>query len=203
LDACREIGKPGVLKDLLCVAWVKIGLDSATVIFLKEAKMSVRDELHQEIEETCVAFHQLLEKVPDEALSRPSDNPAWTNGEVLYHMSLAPRFMVADVSMITSQRNVYKLLPRLIPQALFDWVNKVYTRSKGRDLSRQELADAYDRATANILETLGLVKEEDFTKSAIYPGWDPLLSGEVTLAKLFHYVKAHFEFHKQQMRDIF
>jgi len=30
--------------------------------------MSIRDELHQEIEDTRNAFHQLLEKIPDEAL---------------------------------------------------------------------------------------------------------------------------------------
>jgi hypothetical protein len=126
--------------------------------------MSIRDELHQEIEDTQDSFHKLLEKVPDEALSRPSHNPAWTIGEVLYHMSLAPGLMVADVSMITSQRKIYKLIPQLIPRALFDWANKVYTRSKGRNLSRQELADAYDQATAKILKTLEAVEEEDFNE---------------------------------------
>ncbi|MDX1414441.1 MAG: DinB family protein [Candidatus Promineifilaceae bacterium] len=164
--------------------------------------MSVRDELRHEIEETRAAFHQLLAKIPDEALSRPSDNPAWTIGEVLYHMSLAPRLMVADVSMITSQRNVYQLFIKMIPQSLFDWVNKIYTRSKGSNLSRQELAAAYDQATAKILQTLHEVKDEDFRKSAAYPGWDPLLSGEVTLGHLFHYVKAHFEVHEQQIRRL-
>jgi len=164
--------------------------------------MSVRDELHQEIEGTRTAFHQLLATIPDEALSRPSDNPAWTIGEVLYHMSLAPRLMVADVSMITGEHKSYQLVPKLIPQALFDWVNKVYTRSQGRNLSRSELADAYDQATAKILQTLASVQDEDFQKSAIYPGWDPLLSGEVTLVQLFHYVKAHFELHEQQIRNL-
>ncbi len=164
--------------------------------------MSIRDELRQEIEETRAAFHRLLEEVPDEALSRPSDNPAWTVGEVLYHMSLAPRMMVSDVSMITGQRKVYKLLPKLIPQALFDWVNKVYTRSKGRNLSRAELANVYDEATRKILQVLESVQDEDFQKSAIYPGWDPLLAGEVTLAQLFHYVKAHFEVHERQIRNL-
>lgn len=161
----------------------------------------VREELQEEIEATRRDFHQLLDEVPDEALPQPSDNPAWTIGEVLYHMSLAPRLMVADVSMITGQRQVYQLFPKLVPQALFDWVNKVYTRSKGRNLSRRQLAEAYDRATEQILKTLAAVQDDDFTKSAEYPGWDPLLSGEVTLVQLFHYVKAHFELHAGQIRD--
>lgn len=164
--------------------------------------MSICDELREEIEATRFAYHQLLEKVPDDALKRPSDNPAWTIGEVLFHMSLAPRLMVADVSMITGQRKIYKLFPKLIPRVLFDWVNKVYTRSKGRNLSCQQLADAYDQATTNILQTLASVQEEDFQKSAIYPGWDPLLAGEVTLVQLFHYVKAHFVVHEQQIHKL-
>lgn len=168
----------------------------------KGVEMSIRDELRREIEETRTAFHRLVDEVPEEALSRPSDNLAWTIGEVLYHMSLAPRMMVADVSMITGERQVYKLLPKLIPQALFDWVNKVYTRSKGRNLSRPQLVDVYDRATMKILQTLESVRDEDFEKSAVYPGWDPLLAGEVTLAQLFHYVKAHFEIHEGQIRNL-
>lgn len=164
--------------------------------------MSIRDDLRQEIEDTHAAFHHLLEEVSDESLSRPSDNPAWTIGEMLYHMSLAPRLMVSDVRMITGQRQVYKLLPKLIPQALFDWVNQVYTRSKGQNLSRAKLADEYDAATRKILQVLESVGDEDFQKSALYPGWDPLLSGEVTLVQLFHYVKAHFEVHEQQIRNL-
>ena len=164
--------------------------------------MAIREELRQEIEETRTAYHRLLAEVPDKALSRPSDNPAWTIGEMLFHMSLAPRLMVSDVSMITGQRKLYQLFPKLIPQALFDWINKVYTQSKGRKLSHPELADHYDRATAKILQTLESVQDEDFQKSAIYPGWDPLLSGEVTLVRLFHYVKAHFEVHERQIRNL-
>lgn len=164
--------------------------------------MSIRDELREEIEATRAAYHQLLARVPDEALKRPSDNPAWTIGEVLFHMSLAPRLMVADVSMITGQSKVYQRFPKLIPRALFDWANKVYTRSKGKNLSRQQLADEYDQATTNILRTLESVQDEDFEKSAIYPGWDPLLAGEVTLVHLFHYVKAHFDVHAQQIDNL-
>jgi hypothetical protein len=30
--------------------------------------------------------------------------------------------------------------------------------------------------------------------------WDPFLSGEVTIEKLFHYVKAHFDSHAEQLK---
>ncbi len=44
----------------------------------------LREKLKQEMEETRLAFHQLLDSLPERALDLPSDNPAWTIGEVIY-----------------------------------------------------------------------------------------------------------------------
>ncbi len=90
--------------------------------------MDVYEQLRHEIIETRLRFHQLLDTIPDRAFSWPSDNPAWTIGEVLYHMSLAPRLVIADVRMITGQTGLYRLIPRLVPKRLFDWVNARMTR---------------------------------------------------------------------------
>jgi hypothetical protein len=117
-------------------------------------------------------------------------------------MSVAPALMVADVSLITEQHTLALALMRHLPQGVFDWVNKVATQYKGRDLDQQALATAYDAATTRIIATLERVQDDDFVKSAVYPGWDPLLSGEVSLEKLFHYVKAHFETHEPQIRVV-
>lgn len=81
---------------------------------------NTRERLRGDIEDTRLAFHRLLESVPDETFSRPSANPAWTVGQVLYHMSLAPRFMVLDVRMIGGQRWIYRLVPKLMPKRLFN-----------------------------------------------------------------------------------
>ena len=64
--------------------------------------MSTREKLPLEIEATKMAFHKLLDSIPVEAYDLPSDNPAWTVGEVLYHMSIAPRMLGKDVKMIKS-----------------------------------------------------------------------------------------------------
>lgn len=66
--------------------------------------------------------------------------------------------------------------------------------------SRRALGAEYDHATETILRTLARVDEADLRRSALYPGWDPLLAGEVTLARLFHYVRAYFETHAAQIR---
>jgi hypothetical protein len=36
----------------------------------------------------------------------------------------------------------------------------------------------------------------------LYPGYDPILSGDVTVEGLYHYIKLHFEEHAGQIRKI-
>lgn len=157
--------------------------------------MKTRPEIQDEIEETGERFRELLQSIPNSAFHMPSGNTAWTIGELLYHMSIAPRFMVADVAIILQRPFLLKLLPKLFPKSLFHWLNARLTRFGARDLDRQFLADEYDKAHRRILQTLNRLDEADLQKRVHYPGWDPLLAGDITLAYLFGYIKRHFDSH--------
>lgn len=52
---------------------------------LNEPAISTRERLHQEIEATQQASHSLIVALHDDAFSQPSNNPAGTIGQVLYH----------------------------------------------------------------------------------------------------------------------
>ena len=158
-----------------------------------------REELRQELEATRVAFLELLDRVPPELYDYPSDNPAWNVGQVLFHMSLAPRLLIQDVRLITKQSWLIRLIPKLIPRALFDWLNKQYTRFGARHPSHAFFAQAYDEAHAITLRALDSVSDGDFALEVTYPGWDPMLAGRITIANLFHYIKRHFEAHASQI----
>ena len=151
---------------------------------------------------TQQAFHLLLQEIPEDAFAWPSDNAAWTIGEVLYHMSIAPRLLGTDARMITGQNRLARLVPIIMPRRLFNWLNKVLTRYGARKLSRAFLMAEYDRAHAAALVALAAVDDADFGKHVSYPDWDPLLSGDVTLERLFRYVKVHFDAHAGQIRAI-
>lgn len=163
--------------------------------------MKTKQQLEAEIEETRRRFHQLLASIPDSAFDQPSNNPAWTIGELLYHMSIAPRLMVADVAMILRRPFLLTLLPKLFPEQLFHWLNARLTRFGARHLNRQFLANEYDKAHERILQTFRSLDEADLQKSVHYPNWDPLLSGEVTLAYLFGYIKRHFDSHAADIQS--
>lgn len=161
--------------------------------------MSIREELEFEIDETRIGFERLLNSIPEKAYDLPSDNPAWTIGEVLYHMSIAPRLMNRDVKMILGQNWVYRLIPILVPRRLFNWLNETLTRYGARNVSREFLSVEYEKAHRAALKALSEVDDQDFDRFVFYPDWDPLLSGEVTLERLFRYARAHFESHAKQL----
>jgi hypothetical protein len=161
--------------------------------------VNTRERLQQEIESTRVAFHRLLDSLPEEALSLPSDNPAWNIRQVLYHIAIIPRYMIVEVVMIRRQIWLYQLLPRLIPKGLFDWLNARLTRVGARRKSRQDLAEEYDRSYRAAFQALDSVDDADFDKSLYYPLWDPLLAGNVTVEYLFGYIKRHFDSHAAQI----
>jgi hypothetical protein len=163
--------------------------------------VNTREGLRQEIETTQAAFQRLLDAMPEEALSLPSDNPTWNIRQVLFHIAVIPRYMIVEVRMIRRQVWLLQLLPRLIPKGLFDWLNARLTRLGARGMSRQRLAELYDQSCHAALQALDAVPDADFGKSLHYPRWDPLLSGDVTVAYLFGYVKRHFDSHFAQIES--
>lgn len=163
--------------------------------------MSIKDELRDELIQTRQAYHDLLARIPDEAFSRPSDNPAWTIGEVLFHMSLAPRFVVTDLRFISSRPWLAKVFAALVPIPLFNRLNEFFTRYWSRNLNRVFLAEQYNTAHNRAMTSLESLHENDFQKSLQYPGYDPMLSGIVTVERLYRYVKLHFEAHAGQIRE--
>ena len=163
--------------------------------------MTLKEELAQEMEATRRDFHHLLASVPEAFYHHPSDNPAWTIGEVLFHMSLAPRFLTADLRIIIGQAWMAKVIGALIPKSLFDKLNESLTRRwASRNMTRKKLGRAYDNAHNTAMRALQKLEEDDFGKSLAYPDYDELLTGVVTVERLYRYITIHFKVHAEQIR---
>lgn len=156
---------------------------------------SISRQIRDELESTRQAYHTLLEDVSESDFGKPSLNPEWTIGEMLYHMSLAPRGLPMDVRMIRHLKWVPKL-----PAGPFNRLNIYLTRRGGRNATKEILGETYDKAHAETLKALESVKEDEWEIGVQYPDWDPMLSGYVTLEKLFHYIKRHFDSHERDVR---
>jgi hypothetical protein len=161
--------------------------------------MATREDLHKEIENTRLEFHRLLDRVPPEAYGQPTDNPAWTVGEVLYHITLSLRLFGSNALLIQGPVWLQHLIAALVPRRPYDWLNRELTRLGARHVSSEYLARRYDQAHRATLHALASVAEWDLQKHVHYPDWDPLLSGLVTLEEHFHHVKGHFDAHAAQL----
>jgi hypothetical protein len=128
-------------------------------------------------------------------LDIPSLNPDWTIREVFYHMSLAPRNLPSDVRMIRHLKRVPKM-----PAGPFNWLNSYLTRRGARNMDKAALAAKYDEAHARTMEALESVKDEEWSFGVEYPNWDDMLSGYVTLERLFQYIRRHFDTHAEEIR---
>lgn len=162
----------------------------------KQNREDVREQIRIELESTQGAFHQLLDEISEDDLIKPSLNPAWNIAEMLYHMSLAPRNLPSDVRLIRHLKWVPKF-----PAGPFNRLNVYFTRRGARNATKVFLAEAYDQAHARLLQALESVKDGEWAYGVDYPDWDPLLEGQVTLERLFHYIKLHFESHANDVRQ--
>jgi hypothetical protein len=155
----------------------------------------MREAIRKELETTKARFHQLLQSIPEGDLTRKSTNPAWTVAQVLYHMSVALRFLPSDIALIRRSGRMPKP-----PAFVFHTFNVWLARWGARKASHDSLAAQYDQAHARTVEALESIEEDEWQKGADYPGWDPMLEGHVTIEELFHYPTRHFEAHAQEIR---
>ncbi len=160
------------------------------------SQVDLHGQIRIELESTRQAYHKLLDEIPPEDLDKPSLNPAWTIAEMLYHMSLAPRNLPADVRLIRHLKWVPKL-----PAGPFNRLNVYFTKRGARNATKESLAAAYDEAHSRTLKALESVQDEEWEFGVDYPDWDPLLGGFVTLERLFHYISLHFETHAKDIRQ--
>ena len=162
--------------------------------------MTLKEDLLNEIEETRVRYHRLLDAIPESEYARQSGNEAWTVGDALYHLTLGPRAIAFEAWMILHARGLYQFWMRHFPLEWFHRLNARFARSDARRWSRAKLGSAYENAHAALRSALTRTREEDLARSATYPaGLEVLLAGEVSLERLFRYAQAHFEAHAAQI----
>ncbi len=167
---------------------------------MKHLNRMTRQELEQELEETHCRFIALVESIPEANYSLPTNNPAWTVGDILFHITLGPRALGLEIWMTIHAAGLYNFLMRHFPSRLFNSVNAWFGRGRSRRVSRQGLLRAYGKAHAVIQSRLRRTREEDLGKTVIYPAdFVSELAGEITVERLFRYVTEHFEGHVKQL----
>jgi hypothetical protein len=135
-----------------------------------------------------------------ETYRSPSANPAWTIGDVLYHITLGPPAIRAEIRMIRHLPGLFSAVLNDKTAGIFNWGNALFARHPKR-IQPQLLIRTYERGHAGLLDQLRKMREADLTRSVQYPDSFVMeLAGEVTVERLFRYIRLHFEIHASQIR---
>jgi DinB superfamily len=162
--------------------------------------------LRDELERARADFHQMRASLSDHDWRAPSQNPGWTNGEVMFHVTLG--FII--VSKLAPMLRLWSRLPTgfsllfagslnvLTP--VFNMINAVGARAGAKIYSRKRIGRQFDSAHASILAILTQVPDEELSAGMYYPiRWDALFFDYMTLTDVVSYPIKHFRFHAQQL----
>lgn len=165
-----------------------------------------KETIRAALEETRVAFHALSRSLSAADRHRRSKNPAWTNAEVLFHITFAFMLLPSLLWLVRFfgrlprqwSKPFAALLNRATP--LFNGINALGPHLGGRIYRGERLDRKYNRIHARILGMLAALPDAELRRGMYYPDkWDGLFRPYMTLADLFIYPTLHFRFHRDQI----
>jgi uncharacterized protein (TIGR03083 family) len=153
--------------------------------------------LRAELEATRQAFHALLATLAPADWTRPSLNPAWTIGEVLWHIAgylfLIPQqlgWLQTGTFPDQSQRSADELNRGNVQQ----------TRAGAKAQTLISIAQAYEEGHALTLAALRRVRDDEWPIGVRMADMGSTFTGEYrTIETLFRYHARHFAEHAAQI----
>lgn len=168
---------------------------------------ALRDQLRTDLESARRGFHAALAGLPDEAWARPSANPGWTNGQLLFHITFG--FILVGPLLLLLRlvgrfpASFSRVLAALLDACtgLFNRVNALGPRGGARRYDRDALARKYDRVQESLLRTLDRLPAGEWDLGMYYPRrWDPRFKEYMRIEDLFRYPVRHQQHHLDQLK---
>ena len=166
----------------------------------------MNEGVRAELESGRSEFHALLKAVSPDHWRHPSKNPAWTNGQLLFHIALG-FFLVVPLVRIMRIFAVFptgasKVFARCLNfgTPLFNWINALGPRAGARLLSAGKLGSTFDSVYEAILENVESIRPEEWGRGMHYPvRWEPRFAEFMTFESLFCYPTIHLRHHQKQI----
>jgi hypothetical protein len=165
-----------------------------------------RARIRTDLENARSQFHALLAPLTDADWHAPSLNPAWTNGQLLFHMAFAFILIPPLFGMIRVWSRRSPRASRAFARALdastpfFNWINALGPRVGAVVYGRRRLGRKYDRVHEAIVRRLDSVHDDEWQTGMYYPRrWDPTFGEFMTYNDLFRYPVKHFSRHLRHL----
>ncbi|MFC1936053.1 DinB family protein [Chloroflexota bacterium] len=154
-------------------------------------KLTTRESIREELEETREAFHVLLNQMSAKDWERKSGNQSWTKGELMMHI-------VTYLSVIPNRvERVRKGTPEPTPPAfIVNIINIPLTKLLGRRESLDTAGIKYDEAHAKTITSLEMIEDDEWGKIGKFYG-----NMQDTVESLFRFHNQHYKEHEAQIRQ--
>ena len=146
-----------------------------------------RQAIRVEIESARTAYHKLLGSLSDEDWSKKSANPAWSVGQLMWHVGRGMEFFTQTVEYCRKGRAPNP------PAWLIARGNVLLTRFGSRGATRASAAEKYDRGHEALLACLEGVKDDEWAKAVRAYGND------YTIESTFSQVAKHYHEHESDI----
>ena len=163
--------------------------------------------LRSDLEAARGEFYVMADSVSEQAWTQPSNNPGWTNGQVLFHVLLGFILVQPLASLLFFFGRLPELWSRIfagtlnLSTPLFNRINAAGPRTGARLLGRAGIVRQFDRVHGAILRRLERVRPRDWELAMHYPSrWDPQFHTPMHLEDLFRYPVIHLRHHRSQLR---
>jgi hypothetical protein len=169
--------------------------------------MTTAEQVRQVLASTRRDFHALVDALPERALREPSTNPAWTNGEILFHMAFGFFLLPVLLPLVRLFGRLPKGWSKRFADflnagtSLFNIINAWGPHVGGRVMSRHVLVKVFDRVYRRTLRIINTIPEAEWQRGMYFPWkWDGLFQDYMTLAQICTYPSRHFLAHREQLR---
>jgi DinB superfamily len=167
-----------------------------------------REHLRCDLEAARRDFHEMVASISEQWWAKPSHNPGWTNGQLIFHVLLGFILVLPLASILVffghlpavCSRTFAEILNFLTP--LFNRINAVGPRGGASLLGRAGLISKFDQVHGAILERLERVRPGDWALAMHYPTrWDPpRFKTPMRMEDLFRYPVDHLRHHRHELR---
>jgi hypothetical protein len=140
--------------------------------------------IRAEIDATSKAFHELLSSLSAEDWKKPSANPAWRVGQLMWHIAWAGPYFTRGVEQCLAGKATNP------PRWLLDIVNPTITRLGSRGAKPDSVARKWDEAVAGLLAKLETIQDGDWQKSV------DTMGQRNTVESSFRALTTHFREHE-------
>lgn len=165
-----------------------------------------RQHLHDELERVRADLRDLVAHAGPADLRRRTDGTRWTNGQLLWHMAfgfLIVRRLLPLVRLFGRLPDRFGRRFAAVLEAAtrpFHTVNYLGSVGGALVFHGPRLPAQLDRTIAQLHRRLDAEPEATLGRRMHFPvGWDPFFHDTMTLAEVYAYGIAHYDFHRTQL----